>query len=186
MTERKPPGTSFVSWIDRQIAEAEERGAFDSLPGAGQPLPRREQDAGQAWLRDYMRREGVSSDDLLPTPLRLRKEAERLAAAVPEMHSEQEVREAVADLNDRIVQWRRIPLGPPVFLPLADEDALVARWRAARPAAPPAGHAEPPPAGHAESRPAGHAESRPASHADHPAPRRWWHRLTRRAGAPLA
>src|ERR1700683_3747903 len=157
MTERKPPGTSFVSWIDRQIAEAEERGAFDSLPGAGQPLPRREQDAGQAWLRDYMRREGVSSDDLLPTPLRLRKEAERLAAAVPEMHSEQEVREAVADLNDRIVQWRRIPLGP---RPLPAEAALVAPWRAARPAAPPAGHAEPPPAGHAESRPAGHAESR--------------------------
>jgi hypothetical protein len=166
MTERKPPGTSFASWIDRQIAEAQERGAFDNLPGAGQPLPRRDEDAGQAWLRDYMRREGVSSDDLLPTPLRLRKEAERLADSVPGLRSEQEVREAVADLNDRILQWRRIPLGPPVFLPLIDEDALVARWRAARPAT--ASEPSPPPADH------GAAAS--------PAPRRrWWHRLTRRA-----
>ena len=166
MTERKPPGTSFASWIDRQIAEAQERGAFDNLPGAGRPLPRRDEDAGQAWLRDYMRREGVSSDDLLPTPLRLRKEAERLADSVPGLRSEQEVREAVADLNDRILQWRRIPLGPPVFLPLIDEDALVARWRAARPAT----ASEPSPA--------------PADHgaAGSPAPRRrWWHRLTRRA-----
>jgi hypothetical protein len=171
MTERKPPGTSFASWIDRQIAEAEERGAFDNLPGAGQPLPRREQDAGQAWLRDYMRREGVSSDDLLPAPLRLRKEAERLADSVPGLRSEQEVREAVADLNDRILQWRRIPLGPPVFLPLVDEDALVARWRAARPAT--ASQPAPAPAD--------------LGAAGTPAPRRrWWHRLTRRPGAPLA
>jgi hypothetical protein len=171
MTERKPPGTSFASWIDRQIAEAEERGAFDNLPGAGRPLPRREQDAGQAWLRDYMRREGVSSDDLLPAPLRLRKEAERLADSVPGLRSEQEVREAVADLNDRILQWRRIPLGPPVFLPLVDEDALVARWRAARPAT--ASQPAPAPAD--------------LGAAGTPAPRRrWWHRLTRRPGAPLA
>ena len=172
MTERKPPGTSFASWIDRQIAEAEERGAFDNLPGAGQPLPRREQDAGQAWLRDYLRREGVSSDDLLPAPLRLRKEAERLADSVPELRSEQEVREAVADLNDRILQWRRIPLGPPVFLPLVDEDALVARWRAARPAAAPPSS---PPAAAPPSSPA-------AAGTENSAPRRrWWHRLTRRA-----
>ena len=29
-------------------------------------------------------------------------------------------------------QWRRIPLGPPVFLPLVDEEALVSRWRDAQ------------------------------------------------------
>ena len=78
MTERKPPDLSFTSWIDRQINEAAERGAFDNLPGAGKPLPKRTQaDAAQAWLRDYLRREGVSADELLPTPLRLRKETER-------------------------------------------------------------------------------------------------------------
>src|SRR6516225_6926955 len=103
MTERKPPGISFTSWIDRQINEAEERGAFDDLPGAGKPLPKRpEADDGQAWLRDYLRREGVPADELLPTPLRLRKEVERLAATVQDLRSEQEVRDVAAELNRRI------------------------------------------------------------------------------------
>ena len=70
MTERKPPDLSLTSWIDRQINEAAERGAFDNLPGAGKPLPKRsEEDAAQAWLRGYLRREGVPAEELLPTPL---------------------------------------------------------------------------------------------------------------------
>jgi hypothetical protein len=138
MTERKPPGMSFTSWIDQQISEAQERGAFDNLPGAGQPLPkRREDDDGQAWLREYVRREGVSTDELLPTPLKLRKEIERLAEAVPGMSSEQEVRDVAGELNRRIVQWRRIPVGPPIFVPLVNTEAMVARWHEAHPAAPP-------------------------------------------------
>ena len=38
MTERKPQSMSFKSWIDQQIADAEKRGVFDNLPGAGKPL----------------------------------------------------------------------------------------------------------------------------------------------------
>jgi hypothetical protein len=139
MTERKPPEISVASWIDRQINEAAEQGAFDNLPGAGKPLPRRgEAGDGQAWLRDYMRREGVSAEELLPTPLRLRKEIERLTATVQELRSEDEVRELVAGLNQRILEWRRIPTGPPVFLRLVDEETMVIRWRDAqrRPASP--------------------------------------------------
>ena len=134
MTERKPPGVSFNSWIDRQIEEAAERGAFDDLPGAGKPLPDRgDQDAGQAWLRDYLRRAGVPSTELLPAPLRLRKEAERLAETAAELRSEQQVREAVADLNERIMHWRRLPLGSPIFVPLVDEERMIDTWRSARP-----------------------------------------------------
>jgi hypothetical protein len=144
MTERKPADMSFRTWIEQQISEAEERGAFDNLPGAGQPLPRRDEaDDGQAWLRDYVRREGVPAEVFLPAPLKLRKETERLAQTVHGLPSEQAVRDAVADLNKRIMEWRRIPLGPPIFVPLADEDLLVSRWRAGQPAAPPAA----PPAG---------------------------------------
>ncbi len=129
MTERKPAGTSFTSWIDSQISEAAQRGAFDDLPGAGKPLPRRaDADDGQAWLREYLRREGVSAEELLPTPLKLRKEIERLIGTVHDLGSEQEVRDAVAELNRRIIQWRRIPEGPPVFLRLVDEDMLVRKW----------------------------------------------------------
>jgi len=134
MTERKPPEISFASWIDRQINEAAERGAFDNLPGAGKPLPRRgEADDGQAWLRDYLRREGVSGEELLPVPLRLRKEIERLTGTVRELGSEREVRETVRELNRRILEWRRIPVGPPIYLRLVDEEAMVARWRETHP-----------------------------------------------------
>ena len=133
MTERKPPEMSFTSWIDRQINEAAERGAFDNLPGAGQPLPKRGQaDAAQAWLRDYLRREGVSAEEMLPTPLKLRKEIERLTESVQGLRSEQEVHDIAADLNRRILQWRRIPEGPPLRLPLVNADLLVSRWREAQ------------------------------------------------------
>jgi hypothetical protein len=120
---------SFTSWIDQQIIEATERGAFDDLPGAGKPLPRSREFDGQAWVRDYVRREGGSVDDCLPTPLQLRKEAERLPEIVRGLRSEQQVRDVVAELNDRIMQWRRLPLGPPIFVPLVDAEVIVAGWR---------------------------------------------------------
>lgn len=126
---------SFTSWIDQQISEAAERGAFDDLPGAGKPLPRQTDFDGQTWLREYVRREGGSPEDCLPTPLRLRKEIERLGEAVSGLRHEQQVRDVVGELNERIMRWRRLPIGPPVFVPLADADATVAAWREARQAA---------------------------------------------------
>ena len=136
MTERKPPQTGFASWIDQQVADAERRGVFDGLPGAGKPLNLRpgapDGDYGQAWLRDYASREGVPAEEMLPTPLRLRREIERLAETAGEFRSEQEVREAAADLNRRIVEWRRLPVGPPVHVRLVNADDLVARWHGAR------------------------------------------------------
>jgi|SRR5215831_6704451 len=160
MTERKPPGMSFTSWIDQQISEAEERGAFDNLPGAGQPLPYRgEDDDGQAWVRDWLRREGVSADVLLPAPLKLRKEAAQLAETVHSLRSEQDVRDAVADLNTRIMEWRKIPLGPPIFVPLVDEEKMLGRWRERQPA----------------TLPASAADARP-DRAAAPTRPRWWRR----------
>lgn len=167
MTERKPPEISVASWIDRQINEAAQRGAFDNLPGAGKPLPGRGQaDDGQAWLREYLRREGVSTEELLPTPLRLRKEIQRLTATVQDLPSEQQVRQIVTELNLQITQWRRIPVGPSVFVPLVDEETMVSRWRDGRPVVPAAS----PPA--------------PVDHKtrDTDIPRRrWWRRLIRRS-----
>jgi hypothetical protein len=133
MTERKPQGMSFRSWVDQQVADAEARGVFRDLPGAGQPLDLSgEGDFTDKWLRDYMRREGASFEDALPLPLRLRKECERLAQEAGQFPSEAAVRAAVADLNRRIMDWRRIPVGPPVYVKLADAEAIVAAWREAQ------------------------------------------------------
>ena len=168
MTERKPPAMSYTSWIDQQITEAEKRGVFDNLPGTGKPLPDRgEADPGQAWLRDYLRREGVPTEGLLPTPLRLRKEAERLAAEVQNLRSEQAIRDAVQDLNRRIMNWRQAPTGPPIFVPLVKEEEMAAIWRAAQ-ASPPAS-------------PSAAADPRTGDTA--PPRLGWWRRLGRLGGA---
>ncbi|HEY2285137.1 MAG TPA: DUF1992 domain-containing protein [Streptosporangiaceae bacterium] len=162
MTERKPADMSFRTWIDQQIEEAAGRGEFDDLPGYGKPLPKSEEDAAQAWLRDYVRREGVSTEEFLPVPLKLRKESERLALAAPLLPSEQDVREAAAELNARIMKWRQVPVGPPIFVRLVDADALAARWHDARAAEP-----DPPAATTAGPGPAG------------PGGRPWWRRRAR-------
>ena len=154
---------SFTSWIDQQIADAEERGVFDNLPGAGKPLnlkPGGDEDYGQAWIRDYARREGVPAEEFLPTPLKLRKETERLAETVEQLRSEAEVRSAVSNLNRRIVQWRRVPIGPPIFVRLVNSDEMVARWRQAQAATRPAAAA-------GETRPAEEGAQQSA-HPSHP------------------
>jgi len=175
MTERKPRQQSFTSWIDQQIADAEDRGVFDDLPGAGQPLnikPTGDGDFGQAWIRDYARREGVSPGEFLPTPLKLRREIEQLAETVGEMRSEAEVRETFGDLN-RIVEWRRIPVGPPIHVRLVNIDDMVARWRAAR-------------AAKAVQAPAPGAQAAPPHKAARPARRHSWLGRLRRTPPPSA
>ena len=172
MTERKPRGMTFRSWIDQQVHDAEARGAFRDLPGAGKPLDLSgDGDFTDRWLRDYVRREGASFEDALPAPLRLRKESERLAqaASAGEAPSEAALRAAVADLNRRITDWRRIPVGPPVYVRLADEEALAAAWRQAR--------------AQARQQAAG-AAAGPAREARRDHGRRWPRRWRRRAAGP--
>jgi hypothetical protein len=131
----------YTSWIDQQIADAERRGLFADLPGAGKPLNLKPsgEDYGEAWVRDYARREGVQPEEFLPTPLRLRREIERLNEAAGGFRSEAEIREIAADINRRIAEWRRIPVGPPIHVRLVNTDDLVARWRAAQAARPATG-----------------------------------------------
>ncbi|MGW5386878.1 DnaJ family domain-containing protein [Nocardia sp. NPDC003963] len=130
MAERKPAGVDFESWVDRKIREATERGEFENLPGAGKPLP----GAGNpyhdenAWLRDYLRREGVSGDAMLPPALLLRRDVERLPESVRDAVSEAEVRATVTELNRRIVDWLRMPAGPQVPISPVDADEIVREW----------------------------------------------------------
>lgn len=178
MTERKPRDMTFRSWIDQQISEAEQRGAFDNLPGTGKPLPNRG-NSENAWLIDWMRREGISTEELLPTPLKLRKQSSRLASSVQELGSEQEVRDAVDELNYRIKEWRKIPIGPPVFVPLVDAEAMVGKWREAQQPPAPAAVSSGPTAvstGPTAQSPGPTAVPSAAAKSDSPPRRRWWRR----------
>ncbi|WP_030758455.1 DUF1992 domain-containing protein [Streptomyces griseus] len=131
MTERKPPGVSFESFVDRQIRKAAERGEFQKLSGFGKPLP---DDTAPYdplwWVKQKMHREGMSA---LPLALQLRKEAEDAAAAVTGAASESQVRRILGEINTKITEaLRRPPPGPPLGLVPFDVEAELARWRKAR------------------------------------------------------
>lgn len=133
MTERKPPDIDFETWVDRQIREAAERGDFDDLPGSGKPLPNLDKPHGEMWwIKQKVQEEELSTEALLPTPLQLRKEIERLPDTVEDLPTEQAVRDVVAELNRRIVDWLRAPSGPRVRLGPVNADDVVADWRANR------------------------------------------------------
>jgi hypothetical protein len=142
MTERKPEGVTFESWVERQIRQARERGAFEGLPGAGAPLPKTADDE-LAWVREKVKARGPAGTALLPPSLAVAKEVEDLPELLSRQRSERRVRELVEDLNRRIDAARRGPqVGPPVRTALLDVEAVVQGWRASLPP-PPAPAPEP-------------------------------------------
>src|SRR4029453_12143323 len=100
MTDRKPPGVDFGTWVERKIREAAERGAFDNLPGAGKPIPDLDTPHDELWwIKRKLRDEGLAH---LPPTIALRKEAEQALAAAAPAGSEDEVRAIVAAINAKI------------------------------------------------------------------------------------
>lgn len=123
----------YESVVDRQIRLAAERGAFDGLPGAGKPLPGLDEpDDGLWWVRGYLRREGLSPEALLPPSVQLRKEIDRLDETLRPLPTERDVREAVRELNLRIVDFLQAPTGPRLHVGRVDVEAAVRRWAAQR------------------------------------------------------
>jgi hypothetical protein len=135
MTERKPPGTSWETWIDAQIRVATEKGAFDNLPGAGKPLPNLDQEYDPLWwVKQLVQREQVS---MLPPSLELLRKVEKELASIETLHDEATVRRRVAALNVEIAKVNATVVeGPPTRLGTLDVDQIVARWLRARSANP--------------------------------------------------
>jgi len=125
--------SGYESWIDKQIREAQERGDFDDLPGTGKPIPNRNELYDENWwLKQWIEREQITG--MVPTSLKIRKEAEELMETLAKVSDESAVRRIVASLNERIDRARRSQVdGPPVFLEPFDVDEVVAQWRATRP-----------------------------------------------------
>jgi hypothetical protein len=125
--------TWYESSIDRQLREAQERGEFDNLEGAGKPLAGYGSEYDEDWwVKDWLRREGDASGALPPT-LALRREREDLDRIVDRKPSEQAVREYVAAFNSQLRKARAGLLdGPPTVLPPVDPDAVVRGWRRRR------------------------------------------------------
>ena len=132
MMERRPPGVPTGNWVDELIKDAQARGEFDNLPGSGKPLPDIDSTDEDWWIRRKLRDEGLPTDALLPPALALRRELAQLDETTRSLHSEDEVRTHVAELNHRVAEWIRFPTGPVLPVVPADADRVVAAWRSAR------------------------------------------------------
>ncbi|MER6469517.1 DUF1992 domain-containing protein [Streptomyces collinus] len=135
MTERKPPGVPFESWVDKQIRDAQGRGEFERLPGVGEPLPADLDSTYDElwWVKRKMAREGLA---VLPPALALRKEAEDALAAAYAAPSERAVRRIITEVNVKIRDMMfKPPPGPPLGRKPYDVDEVVQEWRRLRAAA---------------------------------------------------
>jgi|RhiMetdeSRZDD1v2_1073273.scaffolds.fasta_scaffold00537_28 DnaJ-like protein len=131
MTERKPPGRSWESWLDEQIAQARAEGAFDNLEGVGKPLADLHQGYDPDWwVKKLIAREKVS---VLPPSLELLRKVEAEMARIWTSPEEAEVRRRVTALNDEISRVNsRMAAGPASRLAVLDVDAIVEDWRRRR------------------------------------------------------
>ncbi|MFF7299030.1 DnaJ family domain-containing protein [Streptomyces sp. NPDC008265] len=122
MTERKPPGVDFESFVDRQIREATARGDFAELPGFGKPMASLDAPYDELWwIRGTMHREGFA---VLPPALALRKEAEDARTAAAAARTEREARALLTEVNEKIrAALRMPPPGPPLNLEEFDVEA---------------------------------------------------------------
>ena len=94
MTKRKPAGLSWESWIDRQVREAQERGEFDNLPGAGKPIPDLDQPYDELWwCKKLLQRENL--EGLAPGVMELKRDVEKQMDRVWAQPTEMAVRRIV-------------------------------------------------------------------------------------------
>lgn len=122
------PRASRESWVDRLIREAEERGEFDDLPGAGKPLPDIDRPRDELWwVKQLVRRENIR---LTPPTLALRRDIEQVRRRVALARSEVEVRGIVAEVNARIRDHNsKATSGPPSDVAPLDVEEVLRAWR---------------------------------------------------------
>lgn len=130
MSIERQDGESHESFVERQIREAREEGAFDRLAGAGKPLPPLHPEEEGWWIKRKLEAEKL---EILPEALEIRREVERVLASLPSLADERQVRERLQELDARIRKVNRTTVaGPPTSVAPLDVEAVVQRWRAVR------------------------------------------------------
>ncbi len=131
MTERKPQGVTWESWIDRQIRRARERGEFEDLPGAGEPLRDLHKPFDELWwVKEKLRREELS---YMSPSIALRKQVQDALQTAWRAESEPEVRRLIAEINEQIRAANRKGIrGPSLMLMPLDPDRVVREWKRQR------------------------------------------------------
>jgi hypothetical protein len=133
MTDQKPPGKSWKSWVEEQIQDAQRGGEFDRLEGKGRPIPGIEAPYDPLWwVKKLLEREKIS---MLPLALEVRAKADKMLDTVWGLPTEAHVRERVGAINAEIARANRTTAtGPPTTLAPLEIDDILAEWRRRRPA----------------------------------------------------
>ena len=124
--------------MDKAIREAQERGEFDNLPGAGKPLRSLgdpEHEDPDWWVKSLVERENLDLSGAMSPSMALRKEAAGFPESLLDLRTEQGVRAVLDDYNHRVrVDRLRPAVGPrsPVWARIVDVDELVDQWRELR------------------------------------------------------
>ena len=128
MTELKPPGVSWESWIEQLIRQARAEGAFDDNPLKGKPIPDLDKPyEPDWWIKQLVKREQITD---VPPALEVLRKVEAGLAAIWNLASEAEVRRRITALNAEIASVNsRVTEGPPTKLAPLDVDAIVEEWR---------------------------------------------------------
>lgn len=127
---QRRPQPRFETWVERQIREAMERGEFDNLQGAGQPLDLGRDDENW-WVKGFLEREDLRVP--LPTSLALRKEVRDLQETLADVRHDEAARAIIEDLNERVRDsHRRRVDGPPVVTGTVDVEEELEAWRRRR------------------------------------------------------
>jgi hypothetical protein len=118
----------WESFVERRIREAQEAGAFDNLPGRGQPIPGIDDPPDENWwIRQKLHDEGVN---VLPPVLEARLDRERTLESLKSLQSEAEVRQVLKALNERLqAAIQSAAAGPSLSVPLVEIDSTVQQWR---------------------------------------------------------
>jgi hypothetical protein len=118
-------------WVDRQVRAAIARGEFDNLPGAGKPLRLPATHDPDWWAKRLIEREKLTG--IAPPAIGLRAEDAALDGELDRLATEEQVREALADFNRRVVEARRqLQGGPPVVTATRSVEDEVNAWRQRR------------------------------------------------------
>jgi hypothetical protein len=129
--QRKPPHLTWESFADRRIREAAEAGAFNNLPGMGQPIPGIDEPLDENWwVRKKLRAENLS---VVPPTIAARRQIELFRSEMAGIVSERELRRRLEELNEQIRKAiYSTTLGPADGVQLLDVESEVAAWRRLR------------------------------------------------------
>ena len=129
------PWRTGRSPVERAIREAQERGEFDNLPGAGKPLRNLgspDVEDPDWWVKGLVQREQLDMTGAMPPAIALRKEAATFPESLLDLRTEESVRIVLEDFNHRVkVDRLRPAVGnlPPLLARTVDVDDLVEQWR---------------------------------------------------------